>query len=115
VSPEPILPPPETSAPTSPLSVEPEDPSSQPLAADPVESFRWGWYFLSAFIPLAGILIGLFLYDRDSRAARRVGRNSLLTGFILWILLPLALSSLLVVLGAVSALGWISSLMPLQP
>jgi hypothetical protein len=85
------------------------------MPVDPVFGFRWGWYSLSVLVPLAGILIGLFLYEQESRDARRVGRNALLIGFVLWVILPVAVATLLLVLGAVSALGWFSSLMPPLP
>jgi hypothetical protein len=78
-------------------------------------SFRWGWYLLSLLIPFAGVLIGIFLYDRESRLARRVGRTSLILGFTLWVLLPMAICFLLVLLGAVTVLSWVSSLMPPSP
>ncbi len=88
-------------------------PSTGPAPTeDPVYSFRWGWYALSVMIPFAGILLGIFLYDQPERPARRVGRNSLLIGFILWVVLPLAVALMLLILVSMSAVGWLSSLMP---
>jgi hypothetical protein len=51
-------------------------------------SYRWGWYALAFFIPCAGILTALFIYDQDSREARKVGRNCLLIGFLVWVVFP---------------------------
>src|SRR5271154_1674400 len=51
-------------------------------------SLRWFWYLLSIFVPFAGILVALLLYDQDSREVRKVGRNCLLIGFLIWVLLP---------------------------
>ncbi len=77
-----------------------------------VTSFRWGWYGLSFFIPFAGIFIGLFLYDQDSREVRKVGRNSLLLGFLVWVVFPMFVLLGLVFLGTLTALSWLSDLIP---
>ncbi|MGH7739576.1 MAG: hypothetical protein ACREL1_05465 [bacterium] len=70
-----------------------------------VTSNVWAWYGLSFFIPLCGIFIGLFLYDQDSREVRRVGRNSLLIGFVVWVIFPLAVLMLLILAGMVALAG----------
>ena len=90
----------------------PLPPTELPVSVDPIASFRWGWYALSILIPFAGILLGIFLYDQPDRPARMVGRNALLIGFILWVVLPLAVGLMLLVLASMSAVGWLSSLMP---
>jgi hypothetical protein len=79
---------------------------------DLVTSYRWGWYGLSAIVPFAGIFIALFLYDQESREVRRVGRNCLLTGFTIWIVLPLIVVSCLLVLGTLFALSWVAEMLP---
>jgi hypothetical protein len=73
---------------------------------------RWPWYFLSAFIPFAGVVVGLFLYEHESVGVRRIGRNSLLIGFVVWVLFPMALFLLLSLLTAVAAMDWIANLFP---
>jgi hypothetical protein len=73
-----------------------------------VTGHRWAWYALSFFIPFCGILVGLFLYDQDSREVRQVGRNCLLTGFLVWVVFPLTIAIavvLVMVLTAISFLG----------
>jgi hypothetical protein len=75
-------------------------------------SFRWLWYLLSLAVPFAGVVIGIFLYDHDSRSVRLIGRNSLLIGFVVWVLLPMALFVLLALLGAVAAMDWIANVLP---
>ncbi len=77
-----------------------------------VTSFRWGWYLLSLIIPFAGIFIGLFLYDQDSKEVRKVGRNSLLLGFLVWVAFPLFLFMALFFLGTMTALSWLSDVIP---
>jgi hypothetical protein len=63
----------------------------QPLSqtSDGVVSYTWVWYLLSVFVPFAGILIALFLYDQENWNVRKIGRNCLLIAFALWILLPI--------------------------
>jgi hypothetical protein len=77
----------------------PLPPAAPPSAA---AALRWFWYLLALFVPFAGILTGLLLYDRDSREDRRVGRNCLLIGFLVWVLLPVLV---LVVLAALLLIG----------
>jgi hypothetical protein len=86
--------------------------ASSGSAASEVAPFRWLWYILALVVPLAGVLIGLFLYDHDSRLVRLVGRNSLLVGFVVWILLPMALFFLLLLLGAVAMMDWVANVLP---
>jgi hypothetical protein len=74
-------------------------------------SHRWVWYLLSLFIPYLGMLVALFLYDRDDREVRRVGRNCLLISFIAWVVLPLVLGFLIFLVTLVSMAGWIGDLM----
>jgi hypothetical protein len=64
-----------------------------------VTSYRWAWVGLSVFIPFAGIFIGLFLYDQDSREVRKVGRACLFIGFLVWIVFPLAILTALFLVG----------------
>jgi hypothetical protein len=79
---------------------------SQPAA------FRWLWYLLSLGVPFAGVVIGIFLYDHDSRSIRLMGRNSLLIGFVVWVLMPLALILLLAILFGVAAWDLIANAVP---
>ena len=76
---------------------------------DGILSYRWVWYFLSVFVPLAGILIALFLYDQESREIRKIGRNCLLVSFVLWIVFPILVFMLLLLVGIVAAAGLFSS------
>jgi hypothetical protein len=93
----------------TPVTPPPAPESSAPAAVPPL---KWPWYFLSLFIPCAGIVVGLFLYDHDSRETRRVGRNSLLIGFVVWILLPAVMGVLFALLTALAAMDFISGLVP---
>jgi len=98
-------------------SVAPENlspPSTGPeiVPVPPAPSFRWPWYFLSVFIPFAGVVVGLFLYEHESAAVRRIGRNSLLIGFVVWVLFPTVLFLLSSLLIAVAAMDWIANLLP---
>jgi len=77
-----------------------------------IVSTRWFWYLLSLFMPLSGILIALFLYDHNDRASRKVGRNCLLIGFLIWVLFPCLLLMAFFFLAAVALIGWVTSLMP---
>jgi hypothetical protein len=67
------------------------------------------WYFLSVVIPFAGIVIALFLYDQDSWKIRKIGRNCLLIGFLLWVLLPLAAFLAFLLLIALAIAGVVSN------
>jgi single-stranded DNA-specific DHH superfamily exonuclease len=77
-----------------------------------VTSYRWGWYGLSFFVPLSGILIGLFLYDQDSRDVRKVGRNCLFIGFLVWVVFPLLVAMAVAFFLALAAIGAIADMMP---
>jgi hypothetical protein len=96
------------------LQVESEEPLavSAPQESSEPKSFRWLWYLLSLAMPFAGVVIGIFLYDHDSRSVRLIGRNSLLIGFVVWVLMPLALILLVALLGAVAAMDWIANIVP---
>jgi hypothetical protein len=77
----------------------------EPVPVSAAVSLRWLWYALSIFIPYSGIFIALFLYDQDSREVRQVGRNCLLIGFLIWVLLPalaLLAFAMVLVLGLLS-------------
>ena len=74
-------------------------------------SFRWGWYLISLFVPFAGILIALFLYDRDEKEVRRIGRNCLLIGFVFWVLAPLFIGFLVLVYTVLCMAGWVTDVM----
>ena len=92
-------------------------PPSLAAGTDPdsnlVTAHRWAWYALSFFIPFCGILVGLFLYDQDSREVRRVGRNCLLTGFLVWVVFPLAIAAALLLVMALTAMSLLGQV--LQP
>lgn len=77
-----------------------------------VTSYRWGWYGLSLFVPLSGILIGLFLYDQDLREVRKVGRNCLFIGFIIWVIFPLLVAMVVAFFLAMAAIGAVADMMP---
>jgi len=77
-----------------------------------VTSFRWGWYGLAFFVPFAGILIGLFLYDQDSREVRKVGRNCLIIGFLVWVVFPVLIMLVAAVFLALAAVNWIADMVP---
>ncbi len=77
-----------------------------------ITSFRWGWYLLSLFVPFAGIFVALLLYDQDSRDVRKVGRNCLLIGFLIWVVFPLMMFLTFLFLGAIAAFSWASDMMP---
>ncbi len=81
---------------------------------DPIVSIRWGLYAFSILFPYAGICVALFLYDQDSREARRVGRNCLLLSFLLWVLFPVLLLVGILALGVLAVLGAVSNLAPLD-
>jgi hypothetical protein len=77
-----------------------------------VTSFRWGWYGLAFFVPFAGILTGLFLYDQDSREVRKVGRNCLFVGFLVWVVFPVLILLVVAVFFALAAVNWIADMVP---
>ena len=77
-----------------------------------VTSYRWGWYGLSFFVPLAGILIGLFLYDQDSRDVRKVGRNCLFISFLVWVVFPILVVIVVLLFCALAVVSMISDMMP---
>jgi hypothetical protein len=77
-----------------------------------VTSFRWGWYGLAFFVPFAGILTGLFLYDQDSREVRKVGRNCLFIGFLVWVVFPVLIALMAAVFLALAAVNWIADMVP---
>ena len=77
-----------------------------------VTSFRWAWCLLSFLVPFAGVLIGLALYDQDSRDVRKVGRNCLLMGFLIWVVFPFLILLGFLLLGAVAAFSFVSDMMP---
>lgn len=81
-------------------------------AANLVTSLRWGWYGLSLLVPFAGIFIGLFLYDQDSREVRKVGRNSLFIGFLVWVVFPVLVFAALFLVGTLAIFSWISQALP---
>ncbi len=77
-----------------------------------VTSFRWGWYGLAFFVPFAGILTGLFLYDQDSREVRKVGRSCLFIGFLVWVVFPVLIALVVAVFLALVAANWIADMVP---
>lgn len=89
----------------------PEAPST-PAVSDPVQGQRWGWYLLSILVPLAGIFVGLFLYEAEDARTRRVGRNCLLVSFVLWVILPIMMAVSLLLLGFFSAISWMAQMGP---
>ena len=87
------------------LQARPPVPTQAP---DGVTSYTWVWYFLSVFVPFAGILIALFLYDQQDWAIRKIGRNCLLISFVLWILLPILFLMLALLITALAVAGSVS-------
>ncbi len=77
-------------------------------APDGVTSYTWVWYLLSVFVPFAGILIALFLYDQQDWSIRKIGRNCLLIAFVLWILLPFLFLMLALFITALAVAGSVS-------
>jgi hypothetical protein len=85
---------------TPPARRSAEDKTTAPAPeSNLVTSNRWAWVGLSVFIPFAGIFIGLFLYDQDSREVRKVGRACLFIGFLVWIVFPLVVLTVLFLVG----------------
>lgn len=76
-----------------------------------VLSYRWVWYLLSLFVPFVGLLIALFLYDQDSREARKVGRNCLLIAFLVWVVLPLLVFFALLLVSVLALADWFTNVM----
>jgi len=64
---------------------------------------------MAFFIPLAGLLIGLFFYDQEAMEARKVGKHSLWIGFIIWVVLPILLMTALFFIGGLALISWVSS------
>ena len=81
-------------------------------APDLVTGRRWGWYILSLVVPYAGLFVALFLYDARERATRRVGRNCLLIGFVVWVLCPALVTASFLLLGALTLANWLSQMVP---
>ncbi len=93
----------------SPATVTPVKVSVAPSGAtDGITSYRWVWYFLSLFVPFAGILIALFLYDQESWEVRKIGRNCLLIAFVLWILFPILVFMMILLAVAVAIASSVS-------
>jgi len=74
-------------------------------------TLRWAWYLVSLFVPFGGILIALFLYDHEAREARRVGRNCLLIGFLVWVVFPFLVLAAILCLAVFALLGVAAGLM----
>jgi len=77
-----------------------------------VTSFRWAWYLLAVLVPFAGIFIALIFYDQDSREVRKVGRNCLLVGFLIWVVFPVLVFLGFLLLGAAAVFSYVSDMMP---
>jgi len=77
-----------------------------------VTAFRWGWYGLSLFVPLSGILIGLFLYDQDSREVRKVGRNCLFISFLVWVVFPILIMLVVLLFVGLAAASYVADMLP---
>ncbi len=93
----------------SPPKVPARIPAPVPtLAPDGITSYTWVWYLLSVFVPFAGILIALFLYDQENWTVRKIGRNCLLIAFVLWILLPILFLMLALLITAIAVAGSVS-------
>lgn len=76
-----------------------------------VTSFCWGWYGLAFFVPFAGILTGLFLYDQESRDVRKVGRNCLFIGFLVWVVFPILIMMVVTIFLALAAASYFTDMM----
>ncbi len=83
-------------------------PSQAVSAPNPIWANRFGWYLFSLFIPMAGILIGLFFYDQTSLEARKVGKQSLWIGFLVWVVFPLFILMALLFIVGLAAASWLS-------
>ncbi len=80
-----------------------------PPSTDGVTSYRWVWYLLSVFIPFAGILVALFLYDQESWNVRKIGRDCLLITFVVWIFMPILTFLAILLVVAVAMAGVVSN------
>ena len=87
-------------------------PVSAPDDQNVVTSFRWAWYLLAVLVPFAGIFIALIFYDQDSREVRKVGRNCLLVGFLIWVVFPVIVFLGFLLLGAAAVFSYVSDMMP---
>jgi hypothetical protein len=94
-----------------PLRIAPGAAVEAAVGQDMVVSYRWVWYLLSLFVPFVGLLIALFLYDRDSREVRKVGRNCLLIAFLVWVVLPLLVFLSLLLVGVLALADWFTNIM----
>jgi hypothetical protein len=95
---------------TAPLAPTAEAaPVRPPDGIEGITSYRWVWYLLSLFVPFAGILVALFLYDQESWDVRKIGRNCLLIAFVVWILLPILVFLGMILIIAVAAAGVVSN------
>lgn len=72
-------------------------------------SYRWVWYLLSLFVPFAGMLVALFLYDQEAWDVRKIGRNCLLITFVVWVLLPILVFLGILLILALAAAGVVSN------
>ncbi|HJT25157.1 MAG TPA: hypothetical protein VJ873_11325 [bacterium] len=79
------------------------------VPADGITSYTWVWYLLSVFVPFAGILIALFLFDQENWHVRKIGRNCLLITFVLWILLPILVFMLVLLAVALAIASSVSN------
>jgi hypothetical protein len=79
---------------------------------NPITSFRWGWYGLALFVPFAGILTGLFLYDQDSQAIRKVGRNCLFISFLVWVVFPFLIMLVMTAFLVLAVANWFADIIP---
>ena len=86
--------------------------SAAPAESNLVTSFRWGWYGLSLFVPFAGVLIGLFLYDQDSRDVRKVGRNCLFIGFLVWVVFPIVVMLIVGMFLGLALVSYVADMIP---
>jgi Na+/proline symporter len=106
-----VAPPP----PVIPTPAAPPPPVASESAAgnrNPITDYRWGWYGLSFLIPFAGIFIGLFLYDQDSREDRKVGRTSLFIGFLIWVVFPILVILGVCLVGSIALLSIVTDMIP---
>lgn len=92
----------------SPTAVRIQAPVALP-PSDGVTSYTWVWYLLSVFVPFAGILIALFLYDQDNWNVRKIGRNCLLIAFMLWVLFPIIVFMGILLIAVLAVAGTVSN------
>jgi len=86
----------------------PVQPPLPTRAPDGITSYTWVWYLLSIFVPFAGVLIALFLYDQENWNIRKIGRNCLLISFVLWVLLPIFFFMLALLVVVIAVAGTVS-------